>query len=489
MAGVPSGRGCDSCRKQKKKCDQAKPACARCARLKIPCTGSGVKRFVFKSENSQASGKRSRALVATITNPQPSAGPRNDKTLIASNLVHIIELSNPAYDISTYGWFVKDLPRHIGSSKSLDAAIGAFVAGFSTLQNNTTSKVHAFHRYGNAVTALRESIRSSAGMNLADRMCSIYLIAICQEWLGNTGIDQSKHYEMLGHLLQNAVQNGNLDPSDRGLMQTMLGVVVLESFTNRNVNLGPWLWKAVSILGESVRPLKSGDGMSFALLDLGTMGEVSCYIRDPDRYLYQIRCTYSLMQLEHPRLIQAMEEAVAKGKQSGSTSLQRRLAIRFHTANAVMLTMACILNRILRSFDNDPALLREAEGFVDQIIVLAEEASFNRPIAASAVSSPLVVALASVEHYRYVEVETLLLEYESDFLGLQYFDSIEMIKKGFEHIDRNHRRDGQLLLQGATGLEVDFRSIDLTNVSDIPDTADSNSTNTPLDSEPGCIIL
>lgn len=162
------------------KCDQAKPACARCARLKIPCTGSGVKRFVFKSENSQASGKRSRALVATITNPQPSAGPRNDKTLIASNLVHIIELSNPAYDISTYGWFVKDLPRHIGSSKSLDAAIGAFVAGFSTLQNNTTSKVHAFHRYGNAVTALRESIRSSAGMNLADRMCSIYLIAICQ---------------------------------------------------------------------------------------------------------------------------------------------------------------------------------------------------------------------------------------------------------------------------------------------------------------------
>jgi hypothetical protein len=44
--------------------------------------------------------------------------------------------------------------------------------------------------------------------------------------LGNTGADQSKHYEMLGHLLQNAVQDGNLDPSDRGLMQTMLGVVV-----------------------------------------------------------------------------------------------------------------------------------------------------------------------------------------------------------------------------------------------------------------------
>jgi hypothetical protein len=229
--------------------------------------------------------------------------------------------------------------------------------------------------------------------------------------------------------------------------------------------------------------------MSFALLDLGTMGEVSCYIRDPDKYLYQILCTYFLIQLEHPRLVHAMEEAIAKGKQTGSTSLQRRLAIRFHTANAVMLTMACILNRILRSFDNDPALLREAEGFVDQIIILAEEASFNRPIAASAVSTPLTVALASVEHYRYVEVETLLLEYESDFLGLQYFDSIETIRKGFENIDRNNRRDGQLLLQNAEDLGVDVHNVDLPNFSDIPDIADSYSTNTPLDSESGCIIL
>jgi hypothetical protein len=99
---------------------------------------------------------------------------------MAGSLVHIIELSNPAYDISTYGWFVKDLPRHIGSSKSLDAAIGAFVAGFSTLQNKTTSRVDALHRYGNAIKALRESMQSSSGMNLADRVCSIYLIAICQ---------------------------------------------------------------------------------------------------------------------------------------------------------------------------------------------------------------------------------------------------------------------------------------------------------------------
>jgi hypothetical protein len=194
------------------------------------------------------------------------------------------------------------------------------------------------------------------------------------------------------------------------------------------------------------------------------------------------------MQLEHPRLIHTMEEAIVKGKQSGSTSLQQRLAIWFHAANAIMLTMACILNRILRSFDDDPALVRDAEGYVDQIIVLAEKASFNRSIAASAVSSPLPVALASMEHYKYVEVETLLLEYESDFLGLQYFDSIGMIRKGFEHIDRNTRSNDQSVLQSAKSLPAGFDT-GFTNLSSIPETAGSHDRDTMLHSGPEYIIL
>ncbi|EEA20345.1 hypothetical protein EYB25_007858 [Talaromyces marneffei] len=49
MPGVPTSRGCDACRKQKKKCDAPKPPtkCPRCTRLKIPCTGYGVQRYKF----------------------------------------------------------------------------------------------------------------------------------------------------------------------------------------------------------------------------------------------------------------------------------------------------------------------------------------------------------------------------------------------------------------------------------------------------------
>ncbi|KAI7759369.1 hypothetical protein LZL87_008746 [Fusarium oxysporum] len=470
MAGVPTARGCDACRKQKKKCDQAKPACARCTRLKLQCTGSGVKRFVFKSENTQAAKKHTKAVAG------PSSALSNDKTLVAGNLVHILEFDHPGYDISTYGWFVKDLPRHVGSSKPLDAAITAFVTGFGLLKDRSVSKVDALDKYVFALKALRESMQDPAQAFSADNMCSIYLVSICQEWLGSGGSGagnvNSKHHEVLAYLLQNAILKSQFNPSDKPFMQTIFSVVVLESFTNPNIQVGAWFWQALSVLGDAARPLKSGDGTSFASLNIGTMGEMSRFIRDPDRYLYQIQCAYALIQTEHPRLVNAAEEAVARAKLSGSTFLQRRMGMRFHTAIAAMLTMATILNRILRSYDGDPVLVADAKRYVDESIVLGRAASYNRPIAAAAVASPLALSLAALGNYRREEVERLLVEYQTDFPGLNYFSDVKMVRGGFEDIDKNNQRKVRLLLSS----EEEF---------------DSSSGDNDIDTEtgPGCTIL
>ncbi|KAF5601577.1 uncharacterized protein FSUBG_8142 [Fusarium subglutinans] len=418
MAGVPKALGCDACRKQKKKCDQAKPACARCTRLKLQCTGIGVKRFVFKSENSQAAKKHAKSVAG------PSSALSNDKTLVAGNLVHILEFDNPAYDISTYGWFVKDLPRHVGSSKPLDAAITAFVTGFAPLKDRSVSKVEALDKYVFALRTLREAMQDPEQAFSADNMCSIYLISICQEWLGSGGAVTGAG--------SRAILKYQFNPSDKPFMQTIFSVVVLESFTNPNIQLGPWFWKALSVLGDAARPLKSGDGTSFASLNIGTMGEMSCFVRDPDRYLYQIQCAYALVQTEHPRVIRAADEAVAKAKASGSTFLQRRMGMRFHTAIAAMLSMAAILNRILRSYDGDPVLVADAKRYVDESIALGRAANYNRPIAAAAVASPLALSLAVLDDYKREEVEELLAEYQADFPGLNYFSDIEKVRTGLD---------------------------------------------------------
>ncbi|CEI63698.1 hypothetical protein FVEN_g6819 [Fusarium venenatum] len=471
MAGVPNSRGCDACRRQKKKCDQAQPICSRCARLKTACVGSGVKRFVFKSENQQAAKKVSQAVVITRTNPTPAPVLSNEKTLISGKLVHILNLDDPAYDISTFGLFVVDLPRYVGSSKSLDAAISAFVAGFGTLKNKTMSKIFALDRYVYAIKMLRETMNDPVLANTKDSMCSIYLIAICQEWLGHAS-GYTKHYEMLGHLIQNSIQKPSFDPSDLPFMQTILGAVILESFNNPNIQLGPWYWQAMSLFSGGVRPLKSGDGMSFTSLDLATMAELSWYLREPDKYLYQIRSTYAVLRAEQPRLIQIANISVSKARETCSTSQQRRLGMRFHSAIAAMLTMGIVLNRIIRVYDGDPTLMKEAQRYVDEIIDLGIEASSNRPIAAASIATPLTIALAAVEDYRYAEVEVLLLEYQTDFAGLHYFDDVERIRRQFENIDKSYQKKRGLLTPNEQGVEESLITKE-----------------TEMDIGPGCTIL
>jgi len=120
--------------------------------------------------------------------------------------------------------------------------------------------------------------------------------------------------------------------------------------------------------------------------------------------------------------------------------------MRFHTAIAVILSMATILNRILRSYDGDPVLIADAKRYVDESIVLGRDASYNRPIAASSVASPLALSLAALDDYRREEVEELLVEYQTDFPGLNYFSDVKMVRRGFDDIDKNNQRKVRLLL-------------------------------------------
>lgn len=146
--------------------------------------------------------------------------------------------------------------------------------------------------------------------------------------------------------------------------------------------------------------------------------------------------------------------------------------MRFHTAIAVVLSMAAILNRILRSYDGDPVLIADAKRYVDESIALGRAASYNRPIAASAVASPLALSLAALEDYRREEVEELLVEYQTDFPGLNYFSDVKMVRRGFDDIDKNNQRKVRLLLSGEEEL-------------------DSGSGDNDIDTEigPGCTIL
>jgi hypothetical protein len=204
MPGVPSGKGCDACVKQKKKvcetsycdsmydpihlhneqCDQSKPACSRCARLQIPCTGSGQQRYKFKQVRAgppgQHGGKRSSHSSASSSVRSLSRTPSNETTSTLSEFVHKLEVQDIRFDLVwAYGGLLREIPKRLGTNSALDAAVMAMTSTAADLAAGYKSP-EALVRYGSALTALRTCLDNPVTAQSSSTLCAIYLIWICQ---------------------------------------------------------------------------------------------------------------------------------------------------------------------------------------------------------------------------------------------------------------------------------------------------------------------
>ncbi|KAI7771787.1 hypothetical protein LZL87_006063 [Fusarium oxysporum] len=113
MPGTPSSRGCDGCRRQKKK------------------------------NYDQSLIKRR---------------PSNEQTQLSSSLVHILQIEDARFDIRAFGGkLIPEIVAQIGYSPALDSCVNAMVSLYKS-HRCQESRVDALTRYGEALTATRNAI-------------------------------------------------------------------------------------------------------------------------------------------------------------------------------------------------------------------------------------------------------------------------------------------------------------------------------------------
>lgn len=161
-------------------CDQGKPACSRCVRCKIACTGSGQQRYKFVGQMSTGRSTRARQPVASLATvrvlPQ---SPSNETTTIAGAFIFTLEVKDLRYDLSCYGAFIEDIPKRLGSSTALDASVNFLTSAFSSLYTHQQSLV-TLSRYVTALKALRHCLNDPLQACTANTLCAVYLLLICQ---------------------------------------------------------------------------------------------------------------------------------------------------------------------------------------------------------------------------------------------------------------------------------------------------------------------
>lgn len=200
------------------------------------------------------------------------------------------------------------------------------------------------------------------------------------------------------------------------------------SWFNSHFQLGPWFW-TVSASLTSPRPKRYQPG-SFVDLEVGTLAEVTEYLHNPKLDLQRMQSLYCILRSNMPGASHLLSKATIAARSTSSDFLGMRICHEYSLALAVLLRLASCMNYLIRHLESEAELFMDARGFVDKIILLAEQCASYRPYGASFLPDYLKMMLASTpDSYRASEIEAILVDYEKDFEGACFVEEAFQIRK------------------------------------------------------------
>jgi Fungal Zn(2)-Cys(6) binuclear cluster domain len=174
------------------KCDETRPACSRCRRLKISCIGSGERRYKFEllTDRTFRSKTRQCGSSTSSSDEQYTSGkicytPSNDLTVLVNAFTERVKLSKDAdlrYSLTwAYGGFLVDVPRRLGINAALDAAAKALTTShLRFITSGSEATPQELSEYSSALNLLRISLDDPAVACSANTLCAVMLLMICQ---------------------------------------------------------------------------------------------------------------------------------------------------------------------------------------------------------------------------------------------------------------------------------------------------------------------
>ena len=112
-----------------------------------------------------------------------SHSPINAQTLLTAALIDKLKPSaDLRYHLSwTYGGYLEDIPRRLGNSEALDAAVDALVYAHSHFAGSQKSVApESLHKYCHAIATLRISLDDPFEARTAETLCAVTLLLLCQ---------------------------------------------------------------------------------------------------------------------------------------------------------------------------------------------------------------------------------------------------------------------------------------------------------------------
>lgn len=145
--------------------------------------------------------------------------------MAAGQLVSILDVTNPGFDVYCYGPIMGDLPQRMGNHRALDAAISAFNSTANCAPTKQMT-ITAQRNYVTALSALQKCLQDPKTAYTPDTLAAIHLIIVCNGWMQQRGDKSPNHGEGILHLMNHLVTNTSPDEFLLKAIVTATGALV-----------------------------------------------------------------------------------------------------------------------------------------------------------------------------------------------------------------------------------------------------------------------
>ncbi|KAL6230369.1 hypothetical protein BDW75DRAFT_223002 [Aspergillus navahoensis] len=425
MPGVPSGRGCDQCRKSKKKCDEAEPVCTRCERRGIECMGAGEKRYKFIEEGPAMAKKRAPKRQDSLQDrteivSRVAVNPTNSVVLLGQRLIATVNReASLRYNLAwAFGGYLALIPRRLGINEALDAAVDALVTAHQSFAARKEITVSSLTKYSRALSALSRCLDNPVTASTSETLCTASVLLLVQHLLGPSDLRRTGHAEGAAKILKARRSCAPRDNFERVLLLSLRGPVLFEGVFNPRIDLTPEEWTE---LVQNELDARAPEGEM--LLNLSRVRDILSRVKTNENGLAgllilqaETRSLYTkTRKISHLFRVELHDiENPGQNSPPNPHGLSPTW-LHAHTQRlyGLAITIALYMNYILKAMRTiDPDLLADANYFALEMVTIAENAIQYRPFGAGYVIVGLIAALMTVEN---PELRTLLQAWFDDY--------------------------------------------------------------------------
>ncbi|CAI7594455.1 unnamed protein product [Penicillium discolor] len=397
----------------------------------MTCVGGGQQRYMFKNQSLKVMQTQSEAESQSELRSFSSAGkrvvfiggptrvPSTDTSIMAAAFVAAFQVADIRYAMAYYGPFLRDIPRRLGNSPVLDSAVRALSTAHPFLHTGSYTP-NVLFLYGQSLRALRKCLNNPAEARSPNTLCAVYLIIICQSWLGKHDDSLTSHSEAIAHLLRAAALHEWNSTFEMEMVITLCVPIILEGIVNPRIKMDSEFWELTSTFKRRLSTSRHNNQPQ-STTELQHLAMFPKFVQNPEPHLAEIAKTYMQLRLDAQQIKQHLDQCAEAALGSFSSSEVARHC-RIQAAYAIISTLAVLLNSLLRVFDPwNASLESEAVFLCEEITIQAELASCYRPIGAGYIPLCLVVAWAASDNLvQLARIEAILSEYQSDFADVPW---------------------------------------------------------------------